>query len=66
MKLRNQSPSEDLLCYHCQIENIITQPSIYGVIVYFFAMSLVTELLTGQYFSLLTGFIPWPGYPLPC
>ena len=26
----------------------------------FFAMSWVTELLTGQYFWLLTGTIPWP------
>ena len=32
----------------------------------FFAISWVTELLTSQYFWLLTGTIPWPGYPLPC
>ena len=28
-------------------------------------MSLVIELLTRQYFQLLTGTIPWPGFLLP-
>ena len=39
---------------------------IYGVIVFFFAMSWVTDLLIGQYYWLLTGTIPWPGFPIRC
>ena len=39
----------------------ITQPPIYGVIVYFL---LCHE--SGQQFWRLTGTMPWPGFPLCC
>ena len=51
---------------NCELLFIITQPSIYGVIVYFLLCHESLNYSIGQKIRLLTGTIPWPGYPLPC
>ena len=49
----------------CSIVKIITQPSIYGVIVYFcYLMSHQT--FAQAIFFILTDTIPWSGFPLRC
>ena len=53
--------------FNIQMTKFIYYPTVYiRSNCLFFAMSWVTELLPSQYFLLLTGTIPWPGFPLRC